>query len=82
MRDVMYRGECSGERRVREAVLLRRWKVASAMKCVEGEEGSEGLGGGWSSGVGIVRERRERACPRWGREGRVELWVRRVRVVL
>jgi len=80
----MYKGVWSGERRVRVAVLVRRWKVASVMKCggSEGSEGWEGLGGGWSCGVGIVRVRGERACPRLGEEGRVPLWVRRVRVVL
>jgi len=87
----MYKGVWRGERRVRVAVLVRRWKVASVMKCggsvgLEGWEGLGGgwlgLGGGWSWGVGIVRVRGERACPRWGKEGRVPLWVRKVRVVL
>jgi len=87
----MYKGVWRGERRVRVAVLVRRWKVASVMKCggssgLDGLEGSDGgwlgLGGGWSCGVGIVRVRGERACPSGGLEGRVPLWVRRVRVVL
>jgi hypothetical protein len=94
LREVMYRGVCSGERRVRVAVLVRRWKVASVMKCggssgLDGSEGSEGSDGGWlglgggrSCGVWIVRVRGERACPSGGLEGRVPLWVRRVRVVL
>jgi len=80
----MYKGVCSGERSVSVAVLVSRWKVASSMKWgAEGLEGGLcGLGGGWSCGVGMVRERAERACPRWGAEGKVPLWVRRVRVVL
>lgn len=74
-----------GERRVRVAVEVRRWNMASVMKCGAEEEGS---GSGSLSagerifGVGIVRLKIERVVPRWGWEGMERGWVRRVRVVL
>ena len=61
-----------GESRVKVAVEVRIWNVASSIKC--GDEGSwslsgfEGLGflGVWSPGVGISMEKFERARPRAG----------------
>lgn len=81
--------ECGrGERRVKVAVEVRRWKVASSMKAgAEGEGGGVvgsrfGLVGGWSWGVGMEMAKWERARPRVGLWGMLPEWVVRVMVVL
>lgn len=81
----------SGERRVRTAVEVMRWKTASSMKWGAEDPGSLG-GSGWtgrlgfdggvSFGVGIVTLKIESAVPRRGCEGIDEACVRSVRVVL
>lgn len=81
----------SGERRVNEAVELKRWKVASSMNLgALGSRLSSSLLGGsrfgffgtanW--GVGRSTEREESADPRRGWWGMVPEWVLRVIVVL
>lgn len=88
----MYKEVCGkGERSVRTAVEVMRWKTASSMKCGAEEPGSSGgsgligrlgLGGGLSFGVGMVILKMDRLRPRRGWEGMESAWVRRVRVVL
>ena len=85
----------SGERRVKVAVEVRRWNVASSMNLgawgsrsgsgsgLVGLEGSRlGFLGGVSWGVGMSIEKFERARPRRGWWGMLPGWVLSVMLVL